>query len=176
MNFLKIDVSHNAIGGELPENLLDNTVFVDLTNTTISGSLDLSTLKKATDISLAYTQLQIEVSGELPEAAKSIDLSYSNFEMNVDDLLEKIQARPELEVFSAKHAHLYGQQPTNHQIHSLGKYFIDMAENSFLCRPDSMGMFDCAFLEPVHVTVSDEKLSIQVTSTERLPEIADAML
>lgn len=121
MDFMKIDVSNNAIGGELPANIFDNTVFIDLTNTSIAGKLDLSTLKKATDVSLSNTQLQITVSGELPSTAKAIDVSYSNFEMIVDDLLTKIQTSTELEVFSAKHTHLYGQQPTNHQIHSLAR-------------------------------------------------------
>lgn len=40
-----------------------------------------------------------------------------------------------------------------------------------------MGMFDCTFLEPIAVTTTDEpKLTIQVKSAERLPEVADAML
>ena len=177
MELMKIDVSNNAIGGELPANIFENTMFIDLTNTTIAGALDLSTLKKAIDVSLSHTQLEITVSGELPETARAIDVSYSNFEMLVDDLLEKIQGRTELEVFSAKHARLYGQQPTNHQIHSLERELVDFSDNSLLCRPDSMGMFDCTFLEPVAVTTSEEpSLQIQVKSAERLPEISEKML
>lgn len=177
MDFMKIDVSQNAIGGELPANIFDNTVFIDLTNTSIAGQLDLSTLKKATDVSLSNSKLEVTVSGELPKTARAIDVSYTTFEMLVDDLLEKIQASPELEVFSAKRARLYGQQPTNHQVHSLGRELVDFSDNALLCRPDSMGMFDCTFLEPVAVTVSEEPmLTIQAKSAERLPEMTEKTL